>query len=147
MRTRNIRERIQQTLWFEIVGIAIFTPALALLAERSGETSLGIMIALSATAVGIMALYNHVFDLIEFRLTNRAASDRPQKLRLIHAALMEAIIALATVPIIKYGLQVDWFQALTADLALLAAYAVYGYLFHMAYDRLRPVRQHRALTH
>ena len=33
-------------------------------AERSGETSLGIMIALSATAVGIMALYNHAFDLM-----------------------------------------------------------------------------------
>lgn len=146
MSTRNVRERIRQTLWFEALGIAIFTPALALLSSSSSQTSLGIMIALSAAAVVIMAVYNHAFDLIEFRLTGRAASARPQKLRLIHAALLEAVIAVATVPIIKYGLQIEWIQAVTADMALLVAYAAYGYFFHMVYDRLRPVRPRAAVT-
>ncbi len=141
MSTRTVRERIKQTLWFEVVGIAIFTPALAALSESSGQTSLGVMVALSAAAVAIMSMYNHVFDLIEFRLTGRIASDRPQKLRLVHAALLEAAIALATIPIIKYSLQISWLEALVADVALMVAYAVYGYLFHLTYDRLRPVKR------
>ena len=38
-------------------------------------------------------------------------------------------------------LVLNWVDALLTDIALSLAYSAYGYLFHWAFDRLRPVHR------
>jgi uncharacterized membrane protein len=80
-----------------------------------------------------------VFDLAELRLARRVASDRPTRLRLVHALAHEASSVVITAPIIMliggHGLM----EAIAIDIGLSILDASYCYLFHVVYDRLRPV--------
>jgi uncharacterized membrane protein len=59
----------------------------------------------------------------------------------LHAVGLEATSALVTWPLIVAVTGLGWLEALVADFGLTLAYALYGYLFHLAFDRLRPVPQ------
>jgi uncharacterized membrane protein len=45
-----------------------------------------------------------------------------------------------TWPVIVAMTGLSWGEALLAELGLTLAYAGYAYLYHLGYDRLRPVR-------
>lgn len=141
MDIRSVPERVLQTAWFELIGVLAFTPLIALTLGESLWESAGLLIALSVTAVITTGFFNHFFDVIEFKNTKRLASDRPQRLRILHAILLESIIAIATTPIIKFVLNISWLDALVADIGLLILYAGYGYVFHIIYDHFRPVQR------
>jgi uncharacterized membrane protein len=57
----------------------------------------------------------------------------------VHAIGLEATSVLATWPLIVMVAHLGWWEALLADIGLTLAYALYGYLFHLVFDRLRPV--------
>lgn len=141
MDIRSVRERVIQTTWFELVGVLAFSPLLAFVLGESMWDSLSLLLLLSITAAIVSGIFNHIFDVIEFKKTKRLASDRPKSLRVVHALLLECAIALATTPIIKFVLGISWTNALIADLGLLFLYTGYGYVFHSTYDRLRPVQR------
>jgi uncharacterized membrane protein len=137
---RSPRERLIQTLCFEAVGLAIITPVFAIFAGTSAGESVLVLVVLSATVMGWAALYNTSFDWVELRHTGRVASDRPHRLRLVHSVGLEISASLVTWPLIVWLTPLGWIEALVAELGLTLAYAVYGYLFHLGFDRLRPVR-------
>lgn len=139
MDIRTWRERVFQTLLFEVIGVIAFTPLVAFGMGKDADHSMGLLIALSLTAVSAAGGFNHAFDWVENKRTGRIASDRPTKWRVIHAVLLECVIATATMPIIKFTMDIPWHEAAIADIALLVLYAVYGYFFHMAYDHWWPV--------
>lgn len=138
--TRSRRERVIQTLWFEALGLLIVSPLFAHFAGASSSQALIVLGALSLTMMGWSAVYNTAFDLIEARCTGRAASDRPHGLRMVHALGHEATAALVTWPLMVALTSLGWLEALVADAALTLTYAVYGYFYHLAFDRLRPLR-------
>ena len=137
---RSRRERAIQTLWFEALGLALVSPLFAQFVGGTGAESLLVLAALSVTVTGWSALYNTVVDWAELRCTGRVASDRPHRWRLAHAIGLEFTAVLLTWPLIVALTPLGWLDALVADLGLTVAYAVYGYLFHLGFDRLRPVR-------
>jgi uncharacterized membrane protein len=137
---RSRRERLIQTLWFEALGIAIVSPLFAHFAGPSLGKSIIVLTALSVTMMCWSALYNTAFDLIEVRCTGRVASDRPHGLRVVHTIGNEATALIVTWPLMVALTPLAWLQALAADIGLTLAYALYGYLFHLGFDRLRPVR-------
>lgn len=139
MEIRTWRERVFQTLMFEVIGVIAFTPLVAFGMGEDAGHSMGLLIALSLAAVSVAGVFNHAFDWIENKKTGRIASERSTKWRVIHAVLLECVIATATLPIIKISMGISWYEAVIADIALLLLYAAYGYLFHMVYDRWRPV--------
>lgn len=141
MSIRNFRERVIQATSFEVVGVLLFTNLLAFALDREAGESMILLIAMSVAAVCLTGGFNHVFDTIEYKRTGRVASDRPQTVRVIHTVLLECVIALATIPMLKYSMDLSWTDALLADIVLLVFYAGYGYVFHVIYDRLRPVRK------
>jgi uncharacterized membrane protein len=144
---RNGRERAVQTLSFEAGGLMIVTPPYAWLTNSDGNESLVLLVTISLMMMAWSALFNTVFDHIEHRATHRVASDRPQGLRVLHTVLMEATAVLLTWPVIAALTGYNWDVALGVDLTLTLAYMVYGYFFHRAYDRVRPVRVRRAERH
>lgn len=137
---RSRRERLIQTLWFEGLGLLVVGPLFAWASGASTGESFGVLAVLSAAVMAWAALYNTVFDRVEWRLAARAASQRPQRWRVVHAVGLEASAALVTWPLIVALTPLGWGAALLADLGLGLAYVVYGYVFHLGFDRLRPVR-------
>lgn len=138
---RSARERVIQTLWFEGLGLLIVAPLYAVVTGSRSAESFAMVAAVSVAVMLWAALYNTVFDVLERRATGRVASDRPHGLRTLHAIGLETTSVVVTTPVIWAMTDFGWWGALAADLGLATAYAVYGYFFHWAYDRVRPVPQ------
>lgn len=139
MSLRSGRERMVQTLSFEALGLAIVTPAHTLLSQTSAETSARVVIALAVIVTLWSPLFNMVFDRIDLALSGRVASDRPHRLRLLHAVLLELSALLVTLPMVMHLTGYSFREALFFDMALTVFYTGYAYVFYYAYDRLRPV--------
>ncbi|MBL8316700.1 MAG: PACE efflux transporter [Rubrivivax sp.] len=138
---RSLRERIVQTLAFEAGGLLLITPLYGWMAGAQLGESLALLVVVSVVVMAWSAFFNTVFDIVEQRLTGRVASERPARWRTVHALAHEASAVLASCPVIYALTPFDWWGALWADLGLTAAYAAYAFLFHLAFDRWRPVRQ------
>lgn len=136
---RNARERAIQTLWFEGVGLALVAPLYGWLSGSDLSQSFLLIAVLSLTVMAWAATFNTVFDRLEWRWAGRVASERPHRWRVVHAVALEFTAVLVTCPVIYALTPLSWTEALLADLALTATYAVYGYAFHWVYDLLRPV--------
>jgi uncharacterized membrane protein len=137
---RSLSERLLQTLLYEGGGIALATPVYSLVFDRPLAESLVLMSAFSAAFLVWAPLFNAVWDRIEWRLCARVASDRPHRWRVLHAVALEGTDTILTLPLLMgYGGH-SLAEALLVDLGLAALYAAYAYAFHLAFDRLRPVR-------
>jgi uncharacterized membrane protein len=138
---RPIRERIYQTLAYEAGGLVIATPLYALFFEQGTSASLLLMMALSVAVMTWTPLFNTAFDWMDLRLAGRIATERPQALRLAHAALLEASAVVVTLPLVMWFGGHDALTAIGINAGLTAVYAAYAYLFHLAYDQARPMAQ------
>jgi uncharacterized membrane protein len=142
---RSWRERAMQSLAYEIVGLIVIAPLWSIGSGATATQSITLLVCLSAAVVCWTAAYNTAFDLAESRLTRRVASDRRIGWRIIHAAGLEFGSVVATCPLIMLVAGMGWLEALGADLSLSIAYAGYGYMFHLAFDRLGRVGPARRL--
>lgn len=137
---RSVSERVLQTLLYEGGGIAIAAPIYSLVFERTLWESVVLMSAFSAAFLLWAPVFNAIWDHAEWRWYSRVASDRPPRWRLAHAIVLEGTDTLFTLPLLMgYGGH-SLTEALLVDLGLAAIYATYAYLFHLAFDRFRPVR-------
>lgn len=137
---RSARERLLQALSFELGAFLLVSPLFSLATGNGMAESYLLIAALSVAAMLWAAAFNSVYDLLEHRWTGRVASDRPHRWRIFHALALEATQVVVSCPLIYLITGMSWFGALMADLALTVVYAAYGYVFHLAFDRLRPVR-------
>ena len=137
---RSRRERALQTLWFEGIGLAVVSPLFAHFSGVHMGSSLFVLMMLSITVMTWSAIYNSVVDRIERRLAQRVASDRPHHWRVLHAVGHEVSAVAFTWPLVVALTSLGWMDALWAEAGLTLAYTAYGYLFHLVFDRLRPVR-------
>ncbi|HEU4408810.1 MAG TPA: PACE efflux transporter [Polyangiaceae bacterium] len=137
---RSATERLVQTLWFEGVGLAVVTPLYGRVTGAGIGESLTLLAVLSALMMAWSAGFNAAFDWAEWRLVGRVASDRPLGLRALHALAHEATAVLVSCPVIATITGLGWQDALLLDVTLTMTYAAYGYVFHLVFDALRPVR-------
>ena len=136
---RCLRERVIQTLWFEGLGLAIVSLPFASFSGMAVGDSVVLLVVLAVVVTFWSALYNTAFDLTERRFTERVASDRPQRWRVLHALTLEVSAVVVTWPLVVALTTLGWLEALVADFGLTLAYSAYGYVFHLAFDRVRPV--------
>ena len=139
MALRTARERFYQTLAYEAGGLIAAAPLYGLFFGREAGESFALIMTLSLVVMLWVPLHNTIFDWAEFTRTGRVASDRPQGLRIVHALCLEITAASVTLPIVMAMGGHTFWQALTIDIALTLFYAAYAYVFHIVYDRLRPV--------
>jgi uncharacterized membrane protein len=105
---RGRRERLIQTLWFEALGLAVVSPSYAGFSGASPEESLLVLAVLSLAMMGWAWLFNSAWDRTELLLAGRAASDRPHRLRALHAVGHEASAAVVTWPLIVASTPLGW---------------------------------------
>jgi len=139
MALRSARERACQTLAYEIGGLAIAAPLYSLIFGGGAGEGFALVAALALAVMIWSPIHNTVFDWVEWRMTGRVASDRPHRWRVVHAITHEATSLVVTVPVILWLTDHGIVGALLVDLGLTLFYAGYAYVFHLAYDRLRPV--------
>lgn len=136
---RTPRERVIQALWFEGLGLALVAPLYAAVAGAGVGESFAMVAAVSVVVMVWAMLFNTLFDRVERHNAGRTASERPHRLRCLHAVLLEGSAVVVSCPVIVALTPLTWGQALLADLGLTLAYAAYAYAFHLVFDRLRPV--------
>ena len=136
---RSVRERIIQTIAFELIGLLLVVPFFTAYTKTSSLAGVIILCVLSLLVMSWSALHNTLFDMLEWRFLARVASDRSEKLRAVHAVSLELTSMIVTLPVLVWLLDMSWGDALVLDIALTLVYVAYGYLFHRAFDSLRPV--------
>jgi uncharacterized membrane protein len=136
---RSLRERIFQALCYEAGGIVIVTPAYGLIFGRPAPESLALIVALSIAFMIWASVYNTIYDIIEFRLARRVASDRPHLWRGAHAILHDVTGMIVTIPIILMMTDHGFWTAVAIDVGLTLFYTAYAYVFYLAFDWWRPV--------
>lgn len=139
MQFRTTKERIVQSIVYEISGTLLATFAYLSFFGGSGWGALSTMVALSVAFVIYAPFFNAAFDWIEWRVARRVASDRPHRIRVLHAILLEGSDTFLAVPILMGMGGHSLLEAIATDLALLALHSAFAYIYYLAFDRLRPI--------
>lgn len=136
---RTLRERALQTLCFETIGVVLVTPLYMWSRGAEAHEGATLIIAISVAVMIWAPLYSLVFDMLEQRRCNRVASDRPHRLRVVHAVGYEVTCVAVTLPLAMVIGGLSLTQAAGLNIQLTLFYIVYAYVFFLVYDRLRPV--------
>lgn len=146
MSLRTFRERCLQVGAYEFVGLAVAAPLYGVFFDGGAGEGAFLIIVLFLPEVLWSMAHNWAFDHAEWRACRRVASRRPHRWRILHAMTHEAGSTVVTLPVIMLVTGQGVWGALVIDLWLGAFYAVYAYLFHLGYDRLRPVPAPEVVT-
>lgn len=141
MKLRPLKERIIQSLGYEIGALLFMVPAYHWATKSRVDESLSLLLLLSATVLIVSPLHNMIFDWVEGIATKRLASDRTPFWRTVHATSHELWAVAATLPIIVHVTGHGLRDALILDVALTLAYTVYAYGYYWMFDRLCPMAQ------
>ena len=125
---RSSRERVLHTLLFEIIAVAIMTPAFAAFTGASTAHSGTLSVAISIGAVMANYIWTLVFD--RWVPTRRRSLGQ----RFLQAAGLEAIIAVYTIPLVMGLTGATIRTAVALDAAALVFFLVYGMLYNAAFD-------------
>lgn len=139
MQSRLFRERLLQSVVYEVTGTLLATAAYLFVFGGDAWDALTLMVVLSAAFVAYAPFFNIMFDTVEWRLAQRVASDRPHKVRVLHAFLLEGSDIVLSVPILMVLGDHSLGEAIATDLGLLALHSAYAYFYYLAFDRLRPI--------
>ncbi|CAH1660678.1 2,4-dihydroxyhept-2-ene-1,7-dioic acid aldolase [Hyphomicrobiales bacterium] len=137
MSMRTFPDRMRHAIMFEVIGLAIFTPMAALLFNQP-VAHMGVIGLISATvATTWNFLFNLGFDhaLVRFR----GHTTKTVMIRVAHALLFEGGLVIMLIPMIAWYLGISLWAALMMDIAIVAFYLVYAFVFNIAYDRIFPV--------
>lgn len=137
---RSARERVIQTLSYELGALLLVTPLYQWLFDVSMSESLQLLVALSAAVLLWSPVHNTLFDALDARWFRRVASDRRGISRWVHAFSHEASTLVVTLPLIVWLGGFSWWDALLLDLGLTLFYTAYAWVFHWCFDRLRPIK-------
>lgn len=127
------KRKIVQAISYELLALVFVVPAAAWVFDSGLALSTLVAVAVSLTAVLWNMLFNSLFEAWEAR------QRRPRRTlgrRVLHALGFEVGLLLFTVPLIAYGLAIDWWQALLADFSLMLFFLVYAFFFQWGFDRL-----------
>lgn len=140
MTLRSAKERVLQTFFFEVGGVTLISPAYAYLTNASITGSFALIALLSVVIMIWAPIYNTLFDYVEREFTDRLASDRLKRSRILHAILHEVTSVSITCPLLIWFGGYSLVSALLINAGLTLTYVVYTFVFHMLYDRWRPVQ-------
>ena len=139
MRLRAFRERVLQAVLLEAGAIAVIAPGYARVTGLGTQESALLLVGLAGVVMVYSPLYCHLFDLIDWRLTRRSASERRDASRVVHAVGLELSAMAITVPLVSMVGGMTILDAGVIGLGLSAVYAVWTWAFFRAWDRVRPI--------
>lgn len=125
--------RIVQAVLYELIAVAVVGPLLSLVFEQPATSTLALAVLMSSVALGWSYLFNSWFERWEARQARRGRSAWR---RLAHGIGFEGGLVLWLVPIMAWWLQTSLWNALLADLVLLAFFFVYSIAFTWGFDKV-----------
>lgn len=128
-----LQRRVLQALLYEGIAVAVVAPTLAWVFDSPPLSALALTLATSAVALAWNYVYNALFERWEAR---QAVRGRSAARRLAHSAGFELGLVVLLVPLIAWWLDVTLWQALLADLGLMAFFFFYTMTFTWAFDRV-----------
>ena len=128
-----LQRRVLQALLYEGIAVAVVAPTLAWVFDSPPLSALALTLATSAVALAWNYVYNALFERWESR---QAVRGRSVARRLAHSAGFELGLVVLLVPLIAWWLDVTLWQALLADLGLMAFFFFYTMGFTWAFDRV-----------
>ncbi len=137
MTLRTFPDRVRHALMFEMLGLAIITPAAAWLYDKP-------MLDMGVVGIGAATLatvWTFVFNLGFDHALRWLKGDARKELRhrLAHTVLFECGLLVMLLPPMAWYLGMSLWQTFLLDLFIVAFYLVYNFLFNIAYDRLFPL--------
>jgi len=136
---RPLRERVVQTMAFEIGGLALVLPAYAALTGRGTGESAALMAALALGCLIAGPLHKAVYDRIDLHMHRRTACRRGPRARLAHAISHELALTAVSIPILMGPGGHGLWDTLALNAALTLFYVVWAAIFFLAWDRARPL--------
>jgi uncharacterized membrane protein len=125
--------RVFQALLYEAIAVAIVAPVLTWVFDHPPLSSLALTLLTSLVALSWNYVYNALFERWEAR---QAVKGRSAARRLLHSAGFEIGLVVMLVPLLAWWLEVTLWQALVADLGLMAFFFAYTIVFTWAFDRV-----------
>ena len=146
MALRSRKERIIQTISFELSGLMIAAPLYALFFDTSSGHSFFLLVCISAVVLIWVPMHNTLFDKFDLYAFRRLASARPHKWRVLHAISQEMSSIALTFPVVMLISDHGIWGTMAVNAGLTLFYTVYGYLFHLTFDMVRPVQSNTLLS-
>lgn len=133
---RNTRDRIFQSILFELIALTITIPVGAMLFG----VPLGDFGLVAAVCTTFAMLWTYAFNLgfDHAMLWLTGSTQKSLRVRIGHAILFEVGLVSLLVPFIAWYLGVTIWEALVLDVALAGFYLVYAFVFYWVYDIIWP---------
>ena len=137
MTMRTFPDRIRHAVLFELIGLAIITPATAWLYDKP-VLQMGVVGVGAAT---LATVWTFVFNLgFDHALQHVLGHTRKTiGLRLMHVVLFVLGLLVMILPPVAWYLDMTLFETFMLDLSIVLFYMVYNFGFNIAYDRLFPI--------
>jgi uncharacterized membrane protein len=130
---QGVKRRVVYVGLYELVAILLSALLLKWITGAGAGHSTAIAVAASAVAIVWNLIFNYGFEQWE---KHRQQQGRSLGIRLLHALGFEGGLVIFLVPLIALILKVSLLEALLMDLALLAFFLIYTFVFNWAFDEL-----------
>lgn len=133
VRARSIVERSFHALSYEVVGIILSTPIIALASGKPVHESGALAVVVSVIAM----LWNYLFNVIFDKLHSKYKFKKNLFVRILHGTCFEGGLILLTAPTIALIFGMTVIDAFFLEAGMLLFFFPYTILFNWGYDKLR----------
>ncbi|MTD27053.1 multidrug/biocide efflux PACE transporter [Erwinia sorbitola] len=133
MSGRSLKERFFHAVGFEVLAIALVSPAAAWIMDKPLFQMGALAIMLSTVAMIWNMIYNAGFD----RLWPRDKVTRGLGLRIFHAVAFECGFILIGLPLAAWMLGISLWQALMIEIGFFLFFLPYTVVYNWLYDKIR----------
>lgn len=127
------QRKIFHATLYEFIAIVIVTVSMQWLSDKGTAEAGGLALSTSVVALLWNMAFNSLFEAWERRQPSRV---RTVLRRAVHALLFEGGLVIMTVPLIAWWLDMSWWHALLADLALVVFFLFYTFSFNWVFDHV-----------
>lgn len=129
----NVKERILHSVLFEAIALIFVITAAMVFTDTGAKSATGLAVSLSLIAMVWNYIYNLGFD----RIFGQNRIQRSLRMRLGHGLGFELGMIVATLPLMMWVLQLDFWTVFIMDLGVVIFFLVYAIIFNWVYDVIR----------
>ncbi|WP_036824767.1 PACE efflux transporter [Photobacterium sanctipauli] len=127
------KERILHSVLFEIFALVIIMAGASLFTNHNPAAVGGMGLVMSLIAMAWNYIYNLGFD----KVFGNDRLSRKMGTRIAHGIGFEFGLIFATIPLLMWVLQKDFWTVLILDIGIVLFFLVYSILYNLAYDHIK----------
>lgn len=129
-------DRLLHAVLFEMIALAICTPVMSWVMNRSLLDAGILVLAVALTAMVWNMVYNALFDNFQARV----GFSKTPIIRIFHALGYEAGLIIAVVLLASWWFSISYWEAFLLEIGLILFFLPYTYLFNLVYDKVQDKR-------